>query len=80
MQPQYNDIFNNVFKAKTPVAVNMAEKTEARLKIIRQRFNLNNNSREENDQRRYIKDVMAKTLKENSDLEKATDKRKNLEI
>lgn len=58
----------------------MAEKTEARLKIIGLKFDLNNNSRAESDQKRLIKEVMAKTKKDNFDLEKRQEKRKNLAI
>jgi hypothetical protein len=45
VQPKYNDCFNNVFRQKTPVAVHLAEKTEARLKVINQKFDLNNAQR-----------------------------------
>ena len=41
MQPQYNDIFNKVFSDKIPEAVIMGEKTEARLRIIKQKFDFN---------------------------------------
>ena len=61
VKPQYNDFLNNVFRHKTPTAVHLAQKTEARLNIIREKFDLNNVGREANDKNRLMKEVQAKT-------------------
>jgi hypothetical protein len=41
LEPQYDDIFNNVFSKKTPQAQINAERTDARLNAIKKKFNFN---------------------------------------
>jgi hypothetical protein len=41
LEPQYDEIFNNVFSKKTPQAQINAERTDARLNAIKKKFNFN---------------------------------------
>ena len=80
VKPQYNDFLNNVFRHKTPEAVHLGQKTEARLNIIRGKFDLNNMGREANDKNRLMKEVQAKTLKDTTEMENRAQKRRKLAL
>jgi hypothetical protein len=76
LEPQYDDIFNNVFSKKTPQAQINAERTDARLNAIKKKFNFNQGNDYTNE--KVEREFIEKQAKDGSELDRRQNKRKNL--
>ena len=76
VQPKYDDIFNNVFDKRTPPAQLLAEKTDARLNIIKNKFNFNQENGFTNE--KVEREFIEKQARDGNELDRRNKTRKNL--
>jgi hypothetical protein len=79
VKPEYNDIFNDLFANRTPTAVHLAQKTEARLLAIRKKFDLTRDVKDRNETI-VQQEMLAKTKKDNLEHDRRLQKRRKLAI
>ena len=78
IKPEYNDIFNNVFSNKTPEAVHLGQRTEARLIAIKRKFNLTRDFKGDVNNPKIDMDMKMKSNKDNAVQEQRKEQRRKL--